>query len=313
MDIDAILPLTFVAFDLETTSQYPDRAQIAEIAAIRFNDGVPDGDTFQTLVFVDGGMPSGAAAVNHISTEMLADAPHMRDAMRMFTNYIGDDSMLVGHNIGTYDIPVMRRVSEQCGIQFNFKGQRDTLTFSKRIWPNLSSHSMDYLRKYLGIDSSGAHRALKDCMDEASLYIAERSAAIKEGVDLSQEPRRPGNASRRRHVASRKPSEMRPEPGVSIDESNPLFGKSVCITGNLALGDREDVWQAVVNRGGTAKDNVIKKLDYLVIGDDPGHAQSSKLATALRYREKGHDIKLITEEQLEELLGLDTGEHVDEQ
>jgi len=74
-----------------------------------------------------------------------------------------------------------------------------------------------------------------------------------------------------------------------VIKSGPLIGKTFIITGKLDTMPRSAAEKWVEERGGTVLSSVSKKLDYLVVGEDPG----SKLAKA---RKLG--VAEITEKQL---------------
>lgn len=94
----------YVVFDIETTGLHPDSDQVCEIAAIGVKDGLPQG-TFSTLVAIEGSMPEAAGRVNGITDDMLKGAPAIGDALDAFLDFIGDDAVLAGHNITSFDIP----------------------------------------------------------------------------------------------------------------------------------------------------------------------------------------------------------------
>jgi hypothetical protein len=78
-----------------------------------------------------------------------------------------------------------------------------------------------------------------------------------------------------------------------------LTFKSVVITGDLDAHDRDGATAWLEGLGATVKSGVSKKVDYLIVGRDPG---ATKLARA---KELG--IPQLTEAQLREQLGLDVG------
>ncbi len=53
-------------------------------------------------------------------------------------------------------------------------------------------------------------------------------------------------------------------------EGLPLSGKEFVITGTLKAFSREEAHSRIKALGGTAKDNVTKNTNYLVVGEDPG-------------------------------------------
>jgi DNA ligase (NAD+) len=90
------------------------------------------------------------------------------------------------------------------------------------------------------------------------------------------------------------------EAGVRLEEEArkeelPLAGKEFVVTGKLSAFSRQEAEARIKDLGGTAKDNVTKKTDYLVVGADPG---GNKLTRA---QELG--TSQINEEEFLRLLG----------
>jgi len=84
------------------------------------------------------------------------------------------------------------------------------------------------------------------------------------------------------------------EEKATVTENLPLSGLEFVITGKLKSFTREEAEELIRALGGTAKSDVTRKTNYLVVGEDPG----SKLARA---RELG--VQQITEEDLLKFLG----------
>ena len=162
-------------FDIETTGLHPDSDQICEIAAIGVKYGLPQG-LFSTLVAIEGSMSEAAGRVNGITDDMLKGAPAIGDALDAFLDFIGDDAVLAGHNIVSFDIPF---VETAAGRPFSYLDVIDTLEAARELWPDLPSRSMDSLRGILGIERTDAHRALADCYDELAVLNAELSVIMQ--------------------------------------------------------------------------------------------------------------------------------------
>lgn len=167
----------YVVFDIETTGLHPDSDQICEITAIGVKDGLPQG-TFSTLVAIEGSMPEAAGRVNGITDDMLKGAPAIGDALDAFLDFIGDDAVLAGHNITSFDIPFMEAAAAKSGrasrvARYHLKECCcDTLMLARMMWPDASGHSMDCLRRVFGIERTDSHRALADCYDELAVFNA---------------------------------------------------------------------------------------------------------------------------------------------
>jgi NAD-dependent DNA ligase len=89
--------------------------------------------------------------------------------------------------------------------------------------------------------------------------------------------------------------------GLCTSEPNVTFkGKTFCITGVLKRGNRETLQNNIIKLGGIPTDNINKKTDYLIVGDNgnPAWAFSCygrKVEKALSMRKEGHTIMLIHE------------------
>lgn len=292
----------YVVFDLETTGLDVDACQIVEIAAIR----VVAGETvhrFSSLVHIDGKMPSAASAENHINDSDLEGAPHVREVMEGFLEFIGDDSTLVGHNIEGFDIPIVSRVARECGLEFSYAKSEDTVALARRAWPELANHKMDTLRQALRIAGDGAHRALKDCEDEKMVY--ERAKK-----ELSDHPeRREARQEKRKSSArpgavfsskwkSKKAKDFVPR-SASFDESSPAYGKLFAFT-NGSAEETEAAMQAVCDLGGVPKDSVTLKTDYLVAFKD---GETGKVKKARENQAKGRPIRIIDADEFKRIVG----------
>lgn len=84
------------------------------------------------------------------------------------------------------------------------------------------------------------------------------------------------------------------EPVVRKKVANhPFLGKTFVITGTLTSYSREEAATAIRDRGGKVSDNVSKKTDYVLVGQEPG--SKFKKAQAL-------GITILSEESFKELL-----------
>lgn len=84
-------------------------------------------------------------------------------------------------------------------------------------------------------------------------------------------------------------------PTEAKESAGVLTGKSFCITGSIpGCPDRTDVEEEIRKRGGITKSSVSQKLEYLVIGDNPGN---NKLTAAKRW-----GTKCLSPDQLFEMM-----------
>src|SRR5580658_5011861 len=104
---------TFVGLDTETSGKYPLDAEICEIAAVKWRGGQII-ENFQSLVAITRPMNPEAQGVHHISPEMLAGAPNMRDTITKFHNFI-DESFLIAHH-APFDMGFIAYEFERAGL-----------------------------------------------------------------------------------------------------------------------------------------------------------------------------------------------------
>lgn len=89
--------------------------------------------------------------------------------------------------------------------------------------------------------------------------------------------------------------------GLCTSEPEVIFkGKTFCITGVLNRGNRQQLRKDIESLGGITVDNVGKKTDYLIVGDNGNPAWAfacygRKVEKALTMRKEGHTIMLIHE------------------
>jgi uncharacterized protein YprB with RNaseH-like and TPR domain len=69
----------------------------------------------------------------------------------------------------------------------------------------------------------------------------------------------------------------------------------ICFTGDLERCEREEAEALVSSLGGTVKKSVVKRLDFLVIGDTGKYGKTNKISKAEEYISKGSQIKIINE------------------
>ena len=145
----------YVLFDLETTGTSSNYDEVIEISAVKVQSGVIVGE-FSQLVNPGKSIPYAASMVNHITDDMVAEAPEFEEILQAF-------SILVGHNINSFDMKFLYRDSERYFGQTVTNDYIDTLKLARLCLPDLGHHRLSDLAQYYGISTEGAHRALNDC------------------------------------------------------------------------------------------------------------------------------------------------------
>lgn len=159
---------TFVVFDLETTGTSIAFDKIIEIAAFKIVDGVIK-EVFSSFVNPGIPIPAKITALTSITDADVEDAPPIEDVLPDFQKF-ADGAILVGHNIGGFDIPFINNAGEPLHIRFNHPYE-DTYPLSKTYIKGLKNNKLGTVASYFGIVNEHAHRADSDTLANAKVFL----------------------------------------------------------------------------------------------------------------------------------------------
>lgn len=176
----------YVVIDIETTGIGVFSNDIIEVAAVHIRDGKII-DTFSELVYSNR-LNAEAAAINHISQDMLKNARKPWDVLNDFSAFIGDLPLL-GHNID-FDLsficaihPIGNAFEDTCILADEYlSGGFGPLRLKDRKLPTLCDA--------FGVEVKDAHRALDDsiathlCYERFKEYYAAVQASKEHGIDV---------------------------------------------------------------------------------------------------------------------------------
>lgn len=148
--------LSFVSIDIETTGLSPQRDEIIEIGAVRFENGKPV-RFFSSLINPGRSLPPFIVSLCGIYDEDLEGAPLLEDVRDDLLSFVGDH-VLVGHNLD-FDLRFLRAK----GIDFRNEFI-DTMHLSSFILRGLSGRSLDEVARALNLRIIRRHRALWDAL-----------------------------------------------------------------------------------------------------------------------------------------------------
>lgn len=151
-------------FDFETTGLHPSTERVVEMAAIRIRDGVEIA-SFTTLVKQDRPIHPKAQEVHGIDASQLVNAMDEDLAFKILRNIMGD-SVLVAHNY-IFDSGFLHDAMQRIGGKTFHNSFLDTLTIARDRFTY--PHKLEELCPRLGIELTGAHRAMNDVRGTAAL------------------------------------------------------------------------------------------------------------------------------------------------
>lgn len=172
----------YCVVDLETTDTNLRLAEIVEIAALKVRNNQVESE-FSVLVNPCCHIPEKATKVNHITDDMVMDAPILDDVIDAFLAFVGDD-VIIGYNNAGYDMNILYdKILERRGTIFS-NDYIDLLPTFRRALPELDNHKLETVSEYYCLDTTGEHRALKDCYLTNACYerlIAEHDDSVFKG------------------------------------------------------------------------------------------------------------------------------------
>lgn len=158
----------FTVIDVGTTGLNPAKDRIVEVCAIKFRYYEPI-EVFQTLVNPQKKMSKTATQINHITDEMVIDAPIFNQIIPALSKFISNDN-LVGHNL-EFDL----RFLEYGGYNVNEKKRKyyDTLQIARSIIhrDDIDNYKLNTCCEYFDIYRNEAHRSASDSYATALLFI----------------------------------------------------------------------------------------------------------------------------------------------
>ena len=107
--------------------------------------------------------------ITGIDDDMVADAPDIEEVMKQFLEFIGEEQVLLGHNL-RFDYSFLKTSAKRQGIAFQKKGL-DTLLIARKVLTDLPQKKLADLSAYYGITNPRAHRAFEDAITTAKVYL----------------------------------------------------------------------------------------------------------------------------------------------
>ena len=169
-------PSDFTVVDIETTGLSSFGAEIIEVSALRYRGDVFD-SSFSSLIKPAYPIPYFITELTGITNAMVKDARDRKEVLRDFAEYVQGD-VIVGHNV-TFDVNFLYdELSRHLGYTLR-NDFVDVLRLSRKYLPCLPNHKQTTIAEYFSLDTSGAHRALKDTEICAENYLRIKAIATK--------------------------------------------------------------------------------------------------------------------------------------
>ncbi|MBQ0003526.1 MAG: 3'-5' exonuclease [Treponema sp.] len=156
---------TFVAFDTETTGLSSSSDRVIEIGAVKFDkNGIIS--KYETFLNPQKPISAECTAINHITDEMVKDAPVAKDELPSFVEF-SKDAVLIAHN-ATFDLNFINAELERAKLSELKNKAIDTLNLIRWAYPLLGKYNLQLMARLMNIKVEDAHRAYDDarvCME----------------------------------------------------------------------------------------------------------------------------------------------------
>ncbi|NLB90953.1 MAG: PolC-type DNA polymerase III, partial [Clostridiales bacterium] len=172
------LDTPIVVLDFETTGLNTKSDRIIEIGAVKLYQHTII-DSYSTLVNPNMSLPPIITKITGITDMMLVDQPSITQTIPQLLAFIGD-SPIAAHN-AAFDVAMLKSELKRQNLTLDVP-QIDTLSFSRKLYPQLRSYKLKSLCKHLGVSLVGAHRAVNDatataqCLDKMLEEAASKGA-----------------------------------------------------------------------------------------------------------------------------------------
>lgn len=158
----------YVVIDIETTGLSSMYDEIIEIAALRVENSIIT-DKMSLLVKPTRPIPPAIAHITGITDEVLSsDGVSLKDGLERLLSFAGNER-IIAYN-AAFDYAFIRATCQRTGLPPISNQYIDLYQLSKRRVDEVENYKLTTLAKHFGIDTTGAHRSLKDCQITKLLY-----------------------------------------------------------------------------------------------------------------------------------------------
>lgn len=277
----------YTIIDIETTGLDTHFDEIIEVSAIKIRNNQKQ-DIFQSLVKPKQEINDFISNLTGITNQMLVSAPSIESILPAFLDFLEND-IVIGHNVN-FDINFIYDYSLNITEKPFTNDFVDTMRLTRKLFPYLPNHKLKTLAKKLNLTTLPSHRAMTDCESTLELYQLVVKHAESNGLNLIELFKTP----------SYKKAHSITTDKTTFNEEHPFHGKNCTFTGALERMQRKDAMQIVVDLGGHCNDSIVKKTNYLILGNldyckTIKDGQSSKLKKAQSLILDGCDLEIISE------------------
>jgi DNA polymerase-3 subunit epsilon len=171
--------VTFVVIDLETTGGSANTCAITEVGAVKLRGGECLG-TFQTLVNPGMAIPPEITYLTGITQAMVIPAPRIAEVMPSLLEFVGDNAVIVGHNV-RFDLSFLHAAAKVQGRDRFGNAVVDTCGLARRlVRDEVPNCKLSTLAQHFRVGHRPTHRALDDALATGEVLhcLLERAGSM---------------------------------------------------------------------------------------------------------------------------------------
>lgn len=277
----------YTTIDFETANS--NRGSACSVGLVRVRNGAPV-DEQEWLIHPPEGIDhfdGFNVGLHHITAEMVRDEPSWKERLDDLVDYVGED-VLVAH-YASFDVSVIARACWADKLPVPEFKALCTCNLAHQVL-DLPSYSLSFVAEACGVDLHDHHNALADARAVAGIM-----QHLQTYPELDLFPAKTGGCrAPHKYIAL--------EADLDADPTGHLYGKRVAVTGTLMAMRKQDAFDLVAQAGGKPQPSgVTEQTNILVLGTQeayrlaPGATLSNKAKKAMKLRDKGQDIELMSE------------------
>lgn len=275
----------FVAIDFETMT--PELTSACAIGLVKVINGNIHQKFYSLINPIPDGRDQTNTHVHGITREMVSSAPTFAQLFPQLAQFIGG-LPIVCHNRGA-DINIMQRCMDNYGLT-GIDTANNYCTFE------MTGQSLTACCAQFGINMGVHHDALDDAVACAKVFLACQG-------DIVATTFRGGIKAAMASAAAKKfeRSTLDPLDDSQVQNQDTVFfHANVVITGTFAAyPNRNDLGKMIQALGADINTGISSKTTVVVMGQGAGPSKLKKIG---EWQAKGHDIRIIYEEELKQIL-----------
>lgn len=159
-------PSDYIALDFETTGLCPEKAQIIQVAAIKYRNFVKV-DQFTTFVNPKVKIPAKITSLTGITDKLVIDAPVIEEILPSLLKFLHND-IILAHN-ASFDLKFLVSNLYRYRMPIPCITAVDTLKMSRKYIKDVDNYKLSTLKEHLNIQAS-SHLADEDCYVCSEVY-----------------------------------------------------------------------------------------------------------------------------------------------